>query len=45
MPLGRALKFLKNVIRKKECVPFDKFNGGIGRCAQAKQWGKAQVSF
>ncbi|MCL4129868.1 UNVERIFIED_CONTAM: hypothetical protein GTU68_032832 [Idotea baltica] len=42
MPLGRALKYLRNVIKKKECVPFRKFNGGIGRCAQAKQFGASQ---
>ncbi|XP_055642235.1 60S ribosomal protein L17 [Toxorhynchites rutilus septentrionalis] len=38
MPLRRAQKFLKNVVEKKECVPFRRFNGGIGRCAQAKHW-------
>lgn len=38
MPLRRAQRFLKNVIEKKECVPFRRFNGGVGRCAQAKVW-------
>ena len=38
MPLKRAVQYLKNVITKKECVPFRRFTGGIGRCAQAKQW-------
>lgn len=38
MSLRRAVRFLKNVIEKKECVPFRRFNGGVGRCAQAKQW-------
>lgn len=42
MPLRRAQRFLKNVTDKKECVPFRKFNGGVGRCAQAKQWGTTQ---
>lgn len=42
MPLRRAQRFLKSVIDKKECVPFRKFNGGVGRCAQAKQWGTTQ---
>nr|XP_019538653.1 60S ribosomal protein L17-like [Aedes albopictus]XP_029729184.1 60S ribosomal protein L17-like [Aedes albopictus] len=37
MPLRRAQKFLKNV-REKECVPFRRFNGGVGRCAQTKHW-------
>merc|ERR1711973_1078304 len=42
MPLRRAIAFLKNVISKKECVPFRRYNGGVGRCAQAKQWGTTQ---
>ncbi|GAB6023078.1 60S ribosomal protein L17 [Chamberlinius hualienensis] len=42
MALRRAQRFLKNVINKKECVPFRRFNGGVGRCAQAKQWGCTQ---
>ncbi|CRL01912.1 CLUMA_CG015060, isoform A [Clunio marinus] len=39
MTLRRAQRFLKNVTEKKECVPFRRYNGGVGRCAQAKQWG------
>lgn len=42
MPLRRAQRFLKNVVDHKECVPFRRFNGGVGRCAQAKQWGTTQ---
>lgn len=42
MPLRRAQKYLKNVIEHKECVPFRRFNGGVGRCAQAKQFGTTQ---
>lgn len=42
MPLRRAQRFLKNVVDKKECVPFRRFNGGVGRCAQAKQWKTTQ---
>lgn len=42
MPLRRAQRFLKNVTEKKECVPYRNFNGGVGRCAQAKQWGTTQ---
>lgn len=34
MPLRRAIRYLKNVGEKKECVPFRRFNGGVGRCAQ-----------
>ncbi|KAK4874751.1 hypothetical protein RN001_014111 [Aquatica leii] len=36
MTIQRALAYLKNVIARKECVPFRKFKGGVGRCAQAK---------
>ncbi|GAA49525.1 large subunit ribosomal protein L17e [Clonorchis sinensis] len=42
MTLQRAQTFLKNVIEKKEIVPFRRFNGGIGRHAQAKAWGTTQ---
>merc|ERR1712173_22753 len=42
MTLQRAQTFLKNVIEKKEIVPFRRFNGGIGRHAQCKVWGTTQ---
>ncbi|XP_074650707.1 large ribosomal subunit protein uL22-like [Tubulanus polymorphus] len=42
MHLSRAKKFLKNVIDKKEIVPFRRFMGGVGRHAQAKQWRTTQ---
>lgn len=45
MPLRRAQKYLKNVIEHKECVPFRRFNGGVGRCTQAKQFGTTQGTF
>lgn len=44
LTLHRANAYLKNVINKKECVPFKKFNSGIGRCAQAKQFNTVNVS-
>merc|ERR1711993_118607 len=34
--LRRAVSYLKNVTSHKECVPFRRYNGGVGRCAQAK---------
>lgn len=34
MHLRRAVKYLKNVVEHKECVPFRRFTGGVGRCAQ-----------
>lgn len=42
MPLRRAQAYLKNVVNKKECIPFRRFNGGVGRCSQAKQFGTTQ---
>lgn len=42
MMLKRAIQFLENVKAKKEIVPFRRFNGGVGRKAQAKQWGTTQ---
>jgi len=36
MPLKRATRYLKNVIEKKEIVPFRRYVGGPGRHAQAK---------
>ncbi|GJQ83916.1 RpL17 [Trypoxylus dichotomus] len=38
MTVKRATAYLKNIINRKECVPFKKFRGGIGRCAQAKNF-------
>ncbi|XP_071035131.1 large ribosomal subunit protein uL22 isoform X1 [Parasteatoda tepidariorum] len=38
MPLRRAQRYLKNVISKKEIVPFRRFNGTVGRKAQVKAW-------
>lgn len=42
MPLRRAQRFLKNVMEQQECVPFRRYNGGVGRCSQAKQWKTTQ---
>ena len=42
MKLPKAQKFLSDVIEHKQAVPFRRFRGGIGRCAQAKVWGVTQ---
>ena len=42
LPRPKATKHLKDVTLQKQCVPFHHFNGGVGRCAQAKQWGRTQ---
>ncbi|MGH0190982.1 UNVERIFIED_CONTAM: hypothetical protein FKN15_052104, partial [Acipenser sinensis] len=38
MHIRKASKYLKDVVVKRQCVPFRRYNGGVGRCAQAKQW-------
>ncbi|KAF3826375.1 hypothetical protein GH733_008900 [Mirounga leonina] len=38
MHIRKATKYLKDVTLQKQCVPFCRYNGGVGRCAQAKQW-------
>ncbi|XP_045154110.1 60S ribosomal protein L17-like [Echinops telfairi] len=40
--IWKATKYLKDVTLQKQCVPFPCYNGGIGTCAQAKQWAWTQ---
>ncbi|XP_069792441.1 large ribosomal subunit protein uL22-like [Narcine bancroftii] len=42
MHIRWATKFLKDVVNKRQCVPFRHYNGGVGRCAQAKARGWSQ---
>ena len=42
MSLQEAQKYLKDIINHKRCVPFTRFRGGVGRCAQAKEFGYTQ---
>merc|ERR1712050_280382 len=42
MHLARAKRYLKNVMVKKEIVPFRRFMGGVGRHAQNKQFKACQ---
>ncbi|XP_032976837.1 60S ribosomal protein L17-like [Rhinolophus ferrumequinum] len=42
MHIRKATKYLKNVMLQKQCMPFCLYNGGIDKCAQAKQWGWTQ---
>ena len=37
MPLHRATTYLKNVMTKKEIIPFRRFMGGVGRHAQVRK--------
>uniref|UniRef100_A0A8C2PI58 Large ribosomal subunit protein uL22 n=1 Tax=Capra hircus TaxID=9925 RepID=A0A8C2PI58_CAPHI len=38
----KATKYLKDVTLKKQRVPFRRYSGRAGRCAQAEQWGRTQ---
>ncbi|KAG9283946.1 hypothetical protein G9A89_005453 [Geosiphon pyriformis] len=40
--LLNAIKYLEDVKGHKQAVPFRRFNGGVGRCAQAKAFGATQ---
>ena len=40
--IWKATNYLKDVIMQKWCVSFRHYKGGLGRCAQAKQWGWTQ---
>jgi len=42
MHLKYAIKYLKDVIAHKRCVPFRKYNGHVGRTGQAQEWGTTQ---
>jgi hypothetical protein len=39
MDLSKAKKYLEDVMSHKRAIPFRRFNGGVGRCAQAKNEG------
>jgi large subunit ribosomal protein L17e len=42
MKLKKALAYLEAVKEHKRCIPFRRFNGGVGRTAQAKEFGTTQ---
>ena len=39
MDLEKAISYLNNVREHKQAIPFRRFNGGIGRTAQGKEFG------
>lgn len=39
MELGKAKKYLEEVLAHRRVIPFHRFCGGVGRTAQAKQEG------
>lgn len=38
MHIRKANKYLRDVVVKHQCVPFRRYNGGVGRCAQVSSW-------
>ncbi|KAL0219130.1 hypothetical protein P9112_004783 [Eukaryota sp. TZLM1-RC] len=42
MSLEKAKRYLNDVLARKRCIPFRRFNGGVGRTAQAKEFGVSQ---
>ncbi|KAI8394010.1 50S ribosomal protein L22 [Radiomyces spectabilis] len=42
LKLSKAYSYLNNVKEHKQCIPFRRFNGGVGRTAQAKEFGTTQ---
>lgn len=42
MTLAAAQKYLKDVLNRKRCIPFNRYHGGVGRCSQAKEFGRTQ---
>ena len=42
MKLKKALSYLHNVKGHKQCIPFRRFKGGVGRTAQASEFGVTQ---
>ena len=42
MHIRQATKYLTDVTLKRQRVPFHRYNDGVGRCVQAKQWGWTQ---
>jgi len=42
MQLTKAYRYLSDVQEHKQVVPFTRFNGGVGRASQAKQFGRTQ---
>lgn len=42
MKLAKAYAYLGDVQEHKQCIPFRRYNGGVGRASQAKQFGATQ---
>ncbi|KAG8342745.1 putative 60S ribosomal protein L17 [Trypanosoma vivax] len=42
MPLRKAQQLYRQVLAKTRCIPFKRYNGKIGRTAQAKEWSQTK---
>ena len=42
MELGKAKKYLEDVLAHKRVIPFHRFCGGVGRTAQVR-WGEGRM--
>jgi len=42
LSLKRAKKYLNHVLKHRECIPFRRFRGGVGRTGQASAFGVTQ---
>lgn len=40
--LAKAYGYLEQVQERKQCIPFRRFNGGVGRTPQASAFGTTQ---
>lgn len=45
LKLTKAYQYLGDVKEHKQVIPFRRFNGGVGRASQAKQFGATQGEF
>ena len=45
LKLTKAYHYLGDVKEHKQVIPFRRFNGGVGRASQAKQFGATQGGF
>lgn len=45
LKLTKAYQYLGDVKEHKQVIPFRRFNGGVGRASQAKQFGATQGMF
>jgi len=45
MKLTKAYAYLGDVAEHKQCIPYRRFNGGVGRTAQAKAFKATQGSY